>query len=402
MVFLRISVFLMGLFSLFAIPTFHRFILVDLFLLSSFFLAFIIILIKKIYFNKTDLFFLSISILYYAATQFGVLNSGSYIGLLSAQLFLLSFLTVFFISKILYNLKLLLILLKGFVYSAIITSLYCIIETIYFYTHLKSLNNVIFPKELLARSRLVLYTAFIHIGGLILYRPSGFSLDPSITIPGVFLAFMLVKENIIVFSKNRKLILFLLIIAIILSTAKTSIIVLILYFVFKIFQKKVLFLNKIKVNSLIIIFFISLFLLLYIGLFLKYNNSNEGNIRHLKYMSSIFYFYKQKPIELLFGYGYTGVGTFFNKYVSWFKDIPGFKFGQNLNPESSLIDILFFGGLAGLIFWISTFLYSLINGNEKIKLIILLLLFLMFGSDINSTWFNFTYISLFMMSHNKW
>jgi hypothetical protein len=351
----KISLFLTGFFSLFAIPSYNGVLLVHIFLVISLFLSFFLLAIykKNIFLLKTEYFLLSIGILYYASVMFGTINSGAYSGLLTSQLFFMSFLLVIIMHKIGSNYKLINIFLKGFVYSGIATSLYCIIDFIYFYSgNFNTLNNVIWPQMFLSKADDHTFLNRINLFGIILFRPSGFSWDPGLSITGLIIAFVLLSENIVKL-KLRKLVFLLFIIAIIISISKTSIISLFFYlFIVKMVQNLHIKFGYGKVPALNFLAVLILFFFLYIGLFIPYDGSvsNLGTARHLKYFSSIFYFYNQNIFEFLFGYGYTGVGKYFNEYVTWLKDFGNFYFDNNLNPESTLTNIFFYGGAVGSLF----------------------------------------------------
>lgn len=206
MALLKISLFLMGVFSLFAIPRYHGFIIVDIFLLSSFFIALIFIFLKKnIKLSKFELFFLSIGLLYYTTVQIGTLNYYNFSGLLTAQLFFLAFLTIFMSYKLTDDLSSLFFFIKGFIFSAVITAIFIIIEEIYYYAGgFKSLSSILFnkfaPKD-------VYLTTYIYIKGIgVLYRPDGFSWDPGLSVTALVIAFILIREGI-VNVKFKKLIL---------------------------------------------------------------------------------------------------------------------------------------------------------------------------------------------------
>jgi hypothetical protein len=231
------------------------------------------------------------------------------------------------------------------------------------------------------------------IGNVLVYRSSGLSWDPGLTITGVALAFIIINENIVRF-KHKKVILTLSVLAVILSVSKTSIIVLAAYTVL-IFLKKYKF-NRIQLLN--IAAFLLFVLLLYIGLFIDYGKSDPSNERHIKYFSSIFYLYKADLLEIIFGFGYTGVGEFFNKYVDWLQMEPIFVFDKNLNPESTLTNIFMYGGITGSFFWILTFLFSFRKGNKQIKVFLISLMLLSFGYAINSVWFNSLYITIVLLS----
>ncbi len=402
MLFLKINLFLTGLFSLFALPSYGNFILSHIFLILSFYLIIILLLyyhVKKnvIKFQNIDIFIISLAFLYYATTLIGTLNSGQYKGIITSQIFLLVFFLIFIIYK--FNFRLINTLLLGFIWSSFITSLYVIFDSFYFYSgNFKSLNERIWPEIFLGKAGEHTLTNISSYGGIIIFRPAGFSWDPGLSITGTVIAFVLIAENIVKI-KYKKVFLGLLLIGILLSFSKTSIIALFFYFLLKIFKIdklviKFLESNKISfLNIIILLVFLSLF---YIGFFIPYDSDviDLSNARHLKYLTSVFYYpYVDYLLELIFGYGYTGVGVFFNKYVTWLKN-ENFYFGENLNPESTLTNLFFYGGFIGSLFWIITFLYSFYKGNRAIKIVLLTIILLAFGYSINSIWFNFIYLSL--------
>ena len=402
----KISLFLTGFFSLFAIPSYNGVLLVHIFLVISLFLSFCLLFTKEnIFLLKAEYSLLLIGILYYASVMFGTINSGAYEGLLTSQLFFMSFLLVFIMHKIGDNYKLINIFLKGFVYSGIATSLYCIIDFIYFYSgNFNTLNNVIWPQMLLSKSNEHTFLNQINLFGIILFRPSGFSWDPGLSITGLIIAFVFVSESIVKL-KLRKLVLLLFSIAIIISTSRTSVISLLFYlFIVKKVQNLYIRFGYDKVSVLNYLAVFILFFFLYIGLFIPYDGSisNLGTARHLKYFSSTFYFYRQNIFEFLFGYGYTGVGQYFNEYVPWLKNTGDFYFDNNLNPESTLTNVFFYGGSIGSLFWVITYLQSFLKGAKEVKTILLILLLLSNGYAINSVWFNMIYNILIIYGITKW
>lgn len=397
---LKINLFLLGLTSLMVIPEFNGFSTHHIFLLISLVLSLYLFFYKliktSIKFSSQELLAFAVGLVYYGSTLFGALNSEQIEGMLSSQIFIISFVLLFILYKLDY--RLILILLKGFVLSGIITSIYIILDTIYFYTgHFKSLNEVIFPNVFLGEIDHTLRNYF-SLFGLILFRPAGFSWDPGLTVTGVVLSVVIVLEKIINFN-HKRLFVFLMSLSILLSFSRTSIITLCIYFfikIMKIDKINIQFNSKIKISTLnsIIIFYI-LFILI-IGLLIPYNDTTPlslGSIRHLKYFSSVFYYVYDfnNPFNLLFGYGYKGVGVFFNKNVDWLKETGNFIFKPGLNPECTLVNIFFYGGIIGSIFWIYTFLLTLHYGDTKIKLLLFTLINLAYGYAINSVWFNISY-----------
>lgn len=392
----KILFLLLGATSLFAVPSFKGFLFVHIFLVLAFSSSLVQLLLqsrdKKILFNRQEILIVFLAFLFYASTMIGTINSKAYSGLITSQIFILTFITVLIGYKI-SNSELLITLLKGFCISAIITSVFCIIDTIYFYINFKPLLETILPDYLMEKANEHTFMNRQLIGNVLVYRSSGLSWDPGLTITGVALAFIIINENIVRF-KHKKVILTLSVLAVILSVSKTSIIVLAAYTVL-IFLKKYKF-NRIQLLN--IAAFLLFVLLLYIGLFIDYGKSDPSNERHIKYFSSIFYLYKADLLEIIFGFGYTGVGEFFNKYVDWLQMEPIFVFDKNLNPESTLTNIFMYGGITGSFFWILTFLFSFRKGNKQIKVFLISLMLLSFGYAINSVWFNSLYITIVLLS----
>jgi hypothetical protein len=401
MALLKISLFLMGVFSLFAIPRYHGFIIVDIFLLSSFFISVIFVFLKKnITFSKFELFFLSIGLLYYSAVQIGTLNYYNFTGLLTAQLFFLAFLTVFISYKLNDDLSLIFVLIKGFVYSALITAIFIIIEEVYYYMGgFASLSHLMFNKFAPEGVHLTITENIKWLG--VLYRPSGFSWDPGLSITALVIAFILIREAIIS-VEFKKLILLLLFLSIIISIDKTSIIAMFLYLIFKFFQNKwIVLYPKFKVHFLTVTLVFTFLFLLYFGFFIRYNKIfHDQDYNHLKYLGSLFYLYKENPFEFLFGFGYKGIGSFFNHNIKWLQSL-NMKFSNGAGPESTLTDMFFFGGIIGLFYWFFTFIYTFMKGDNHIKLLMFSMFFILYGYTINSTWFNCIYISLFFLSYHN-
>lgn len=321
----------------------------------------------------------------------GTINSQSYSGIITSQIFILTFLTLFIGYKI-SNGDLLFVFLKGFCISALITSVFCIVDSIYFYINFKPLLETILPDFLMEKANEHTLMNRQLIGNTIVYRSSGLSWDPGLTITGVALAFILINENIVRF-KHKKTILILLLLAVIISISKTSILTLFAYVIFTFLKKY----RVSRIQMLSIVTFSLFVLFLYMGLFIDYGKSDPSNERHLKYFSSIFYLPKANLLEIMFGFGYTGVGDFFNRYVDWLQEEPLFVFDKNLNPESTLTNIFFYGGLIGSLFWLLTFIFSFWKGDKQIKILLITLMILSFGYAINSVWFNSIYITLIFL-----
>ena len=413
---LEITIFLEGLVSLISIISYKGFLLVHVFLIVNLTLSLIYIFVANKIFvlNNKWLKMVLLAFVFYFATLIGATNSNDFQGgLIASQLFLLTFSSI-----ILYyiidndNLKFILIFVKGFIYSAVITSLYTIIDTLHFYLghNHKSLNVIIFPKYLMLKANGHYLSNFQHIDiighHLLLYRSSGFSWEPGVTFPAVVITLILLNENIIII-KYKLLLLLIIFIALIVSISKVSLVALLIYFLIRIFKNKNVKLTKtIKIKALNFLPFLSFIFLFFIGFFIPYltytdaNFLTQGNERHLKYFSSVIDYYKANISQILFGFGYRGVGEFFNKYVVW-RTSTGFRYLVGYGPPSALTDLFLWGGLVGIIFWFYSYYVTFINGSNGIKLIMIILIFLMFGGTINSVWFNSIYISIFIMSYSK-
>ncbi len=392
---LKYNLFLLGLVSLFAIPNYDGFILAHIFLLICFFLAFAnAFLVKHVDgFYYYILVILSLSCLYFAATILGAVLSDSLPGLITSVIFLLNVITFLLITYL--NDKLILNYVKGFVYSAFITGVIIIISTIFFYSYHINIIEVILPKILIeSKAGEHTLTNIINIGNFIFFRPAGLSWDTGISVTGLTLALIIVMEKIVEI-KHKTIFILLSVIAIFLSISKTSIITLLFYLIFKITKKILRLEYSYKIDTIVLLTIIAIFL--YLGLFIQY--TGDGNERHLKYFSSLFYYLYQNPLHILFGYGYTGVGVFFNHSVPWFRDYSDiFYFGKNLNPESTLTNIFLYGGILGSIWWIYSFIFIFANGNPRIRNVAITIVLLSFGYGINSVWFNSVYVSILILS----
>ena len=121
----------------------------------------------------------------------------------------------------------------------------------------------------------------------------------------------------------------------------------------------------------------------------------EGNIRHIKYLSEVFKIIYAPLNEVLFGYGFRGGGFFYNNYVSWLKEM-NFVFPQGLNQESTLPSFILWGGVLGFIYWATVLSYIHITANDKIRILLLVMIFLMFGYYINSPIIYIIFFTLFL------
>lgn len=407
---LKITIFLEGLVSTISIISFKGFLLVHVFLVISIILSFIYISISKKLgsLNNDWLLMISLAILFYAATLIGSVNSNILSGLISSQVFLLTFFSIVLYYILDSDLKFILIFIKGFIYSAIIESLYAFIDVLYFYlsSNHKSLN-VLIPKYLTLKSNDHPLTNFVNYGHLLLYRSSGLSWDPGMIFTAVVLAFILLNENLISI-KHKKIFLIIMFVAVIISISRVAIVALFIYFIIKIFKNKNLIIKRRKIKILNFLPIFSVFFLFIIGFFTPYlNYTNKlltaGNERHLKYFSSIIDYYKANVFQILFGFGYKGAGVFFNKYVIWRYAVYHIYYNANIGnfgPPSILTDLFLFGGLIGIIFWLYSYFFTFFYGNNEIKLIMVVLIFIMFAAAIGSVWFNSIYISLFSMSYH--
>lgn len=394
--------YLTGLFSLFAIPSYKGFLLVHIFLLTSLYFTLFILFLKvpnqKLKLSKNEIILVNLAFLLYISSIIGAMLSDVISGILFSQIFIITFITVSLAFKI--NKNLIKSLLKGFVASSILTSLYIILQSVFFYLYSINLTTVIFPEVLLEKANEHTFTNFININGLIFFRSPGFSWDPALTATALIFSIILITENIVFVKRFKLFMIVVLTIGIFLSVSKVSIISLFIYWTAKILRlhRLKLILGSYKIHLLSLATFLTFLILLYIGFFFKYTSDAEGDIRHIKYFSSLFYYFYQSIPEILFGYGYRGSGEFFNKYVEWFNSVPGFLFDKGSAPESTLTYIFLVGGLCGSFFWIFTYIYAFIKGGKEIKILLFTMLLVTFGNTINSVWFVMLYLSIFYIS----
>ena len=331
--------FIIGLFSLFFIPKIGLFTLSNVVFLSCFFIILLLMIVnlRIIKINLKSFIKYLLIIIFINFTIIGAINSWDIQhGVLSSIMFF-NILTAVFLSY-LFNKYFYIYFFKGFIYSAFLSALWVILDFIFFNYNGYSINEFIFPQNLLDVNHKI--TFVLNYNGILLYKPAGFSWDPGMSITAIVVAFILVDQNIIKL-KFKKLFMFIYMIAVIISLSFTSIFSLVIYLLVKLFFKETNFtFNKLKISSLGLITIFSFLLLLIVSFSVdlgKATNAIEGGkLTHLKYLSGIEYYFDGKLINIFFGYGFRGIGEFYNQYVSWFEG----HFLKGQNPENVLI--LFF------------------------------------------------------------
>jgi len=403
--FLKFANLFIGFTSLFIIPKYGILNIPNLLvLLSSFFLIFLLIFMLNSLKSKieTYILFLSYNLVIFFSI-FGAFGSITFQkSFISSMLLLIIFLFCFISFSLFKNS--LFYFLKGLTFSALITSVYVIIDFIFFQFKQVSLNKVIFPSKFLDVGHAITFT--FKWNGILLYKPAGFSWDPGMSITALVIAYIIVDENLIYF-KNKLIKVFILgsfFTAIFLSLSLTSILSLLIYLIIlKFILRKNFYIayDAFKINLTNYYLLMAVIFLFYIGFatdISKAGNALEaGKLTHLKYFSGIIYL-KDLPFEkLLLGFGYWNIGEFFNTYVPWYM---GF-FEPGLNPESTLVNLLLFGGLGGILFYCYFFYKAYINSDLRFKKIFIIIIFLCFGYGINTIWFNFLFDYLLIYGISK-
>jgi hypothetical protein len=403
--FLKFTNMSLGFTSLFIIPKYGILNIPNLLvLLSFFFLLFLLIFMLNNLKSKIETFilFLSYNLVTYFSI-FGAFGSNTFQkSFISSMLLLIIFLFCFISFSLFKNSFF--YFLKGLTFSAIITSLYIGLEFIFFQFKQVSLNEVIFPSKFLDTSHVITFT--FEWNGILLYKPAGFSWDPGMSIPALVIAYIVVCENLIYF-KNKSIKVFILgsfFVAIFLSLSLTSILSLLIYLIIlKFILRKNFYIkyNVFKINLTNFYLLIAVIFLFYISFVTdvsKAENALEaGKLTHLKYFSGIIYL-KDLPFEkLLLGFGYWNIGEFFNTYVPWYTSF----FEPGANPESTLVNLLLFGGLGSILFFCYFYYKAYINSDLRFKKIFIIIIFCGFGYSINTIWFNFLFDYLLIYGISK-
>jgi len=376
----------LGLLSLIFIPYIYGIKIVDIILLLSLPILFLyVIYLKKI--DKLSLLALSLFGTFIIISIDGaIFNTESYKGIFVAIRYFLVLLIVISLFNI--NKKYFIFFKKGFLISAYITVFWMIVDTIYYYFigHGISINQYLFSNFIIGNEHDL--TNRFAIGSLPLFlRASGFGWDPGGIAPALLIAYI-INDFEKIYNKN-----WFLIIGIFLSISKTSILILFIYFIYKIIMKVNFKLSK--------IFLISIFIAIFI--ISSSVNGNEtdpakaGNIRHIKYPSSIIYLFESSPSEMLLGYGYRGTGEFFYKYVPWFKNngiAYSYRESKNKVVESTFTNLFLYSGILGSAMLIFMLIYIWVYGDKEEFTVIYFLMLGYVGYTFENLWSNFVIFSI--------
>lgn len=352
-------------------------------------IAFLWFFIRKLRLSKEEVLLTCLAVLFTISASIGTISTGIPEGIMTSLVFIFCFIVVLFSAKAGYNA----ILLKGFFYSGLVSSIYIIIDAAQFY--FLSFEPLIWTISPETRNPDIMgiphpFLNFSQVGPLSLYRPSGLCPDPGVSVTGITLGYITYKEKW--FSlRDRKIYDLIIIAAILLSVSKTSIIAICGYYVLR-RLKFITIVEKdgasIKKRSSLWYFLVGLICALFIvGCILPYDGN--GNERHLKYFSSLIYFPLSDPVNFLFGYGMTNTGYYFEDVVPWSK---GF-FAEGQVCESTLANIFLYGGIVGSLFWIYTFSLIIKPQNRSLLIVSIILTLLMFGYTISGSWFFFVVLS---------
>jgi hypothetical protein len=392
--------YICGLFSLFFIPKYSIFNLANFSLIISVFIIFFIFIlsISEIKINSKHIYFFIFSSIFIFVSIIGSFNTKAVSdSILSSINFTITLFFVFFSYNLNRNSSL--GFYKGFIDSSLITSVWIIIDFFFYQKYHISINEIVIPKNLLDIDHTITFN--FEFNSILLYKPAGFSWDPGMSVTAIVLAFVFIDQKIINITKENyvKLLMFN---AIMLSLSLTSIISLFAYLIIKnIVNRRYLKILSLKISSISIIAiftFLTLFFISYQTRIEKATTALEGGkLTHLKYLSGIMDYPKLPFEKFLFGFGYRGVGEFYNKYVKWFTGY----FDKGANPESTLTNIFFIGGIIGTLYFVTSYIICFRNLNIRYKYVLFLILILSFGYGINSTWFNVILLYLFIEGYNN-
>lgn len=382
--------FFTGAVSIFLIPTFKGFNLAHFGIILSFVFLFFVFTSKKTRLYREEFYFIFLGLMFYACSMIGAYNTDAMNGVITSQIFLL----IFFVCFISHKNNFIISLVNGFICCAFITAIFIIIDDINYYV-LKSFTPLIykiFPQALAeVNNGGHTYDNVSSLLGALIYRPCGFSWDPGLSVTALALGFVLYNERIgkykVTFLGNLILIL-----GILLSLSKTSILAVLVYLTCKLFGISKLNVYKKKLLLFLVLFEVLCFFL--IGNFITY--SGYGNQRHLKYFSSLVYVFGSNPFHFLFGYGFTNPGKFFDLYVPWLNET-GYRLAGT-SCESTLTNVFLIGGFLGCFYWVYGFYLVWKKNNTKYLFPLLIIIIIGFGYSISSSWFYLMFNSLVLLS----
>ncbi len=385
------NLLLLGFFSFFAMPQFNGLKLFHVFL--GFALITVLLSNPRIMISRENSVYISILVLFCACTLIGAIRMQSGDGIFSAFLFLM----YFFVVTITYQSGRIKPLLSGLYYGAIFVAIFIIADEICHYVlgFREPLISYLLPKTLLESQGHTL-TNYVYIFGTFFYRPSGFAWDPGMTVPGLFLMYVINNEYKF-FTKKKRIVDIIIIAAVILSISKATIIAMGAYWLLKCFVFTRKSAKKKRKWLYVLIIFAILGFLIFVGGSIEYNGYS-GDQRHLKYFWSLRYFTRADIMSILFGYGFRNTGAFFNRYVPW---LSSYGFYEDAVVESTITNIFLYGGGIGSLYWIN-YVYKIINSkNARCISILITLIILSCGNSIASCWFYLILHVLFYLSTER-
>jgi len=379
--------YLLGLLSLVFIPYFHGIKLVDIVLVVGDFLLLLFLLLKRKY-SVRILLTSSLFAIYIIISIMGaIINTESYNGVSVAIRYILLLFSVSLLYF--YNRETLLCFKKGFVTIAYITVAWMFVDTIYYYMihPMTSINEDLFSELIVGNEHRL--TNRFKIGSIpLLLRASGFGWDPGGIAPALLIAYIINYYNRF-YQYN-----WILIIGIFLSLSKTTFLALALFVVYLILKK----VNMLLAKSMVALFFVFVFVTSASINGKSTDPNNDGNIRHIKYPSSIGYMIDAPISEILLGYGYRGTGEFFFKYPPWFRThnfLTSYKESQNTIVESSFTNLFLYSGLIGSVIFYSIVFIIFLYGNDEEVAIISFLFIMYVGYTFENLWTNFLIYAIF-------
>lgn len=339
---------------------------------------------------------------------------------------------------------------KGFLHSCILTSIWMIMEQIFYYKNNINMNNIIFNNflKLNYTRKLELVTSQFTGGNVDLNRAIGLSTSPGIVSPAVLVCWLMYLFLPNKFTERKKIsVCILLLLVPFISLSRTTIfgffLSLIIFFILFLIIlrlqrgsdrftnlknnkcKEVLFTTrifKLIIFSCLIVFIINIFdpnifktnIMHSIKLYIinTGSSSRDGDQRHLIYLllvPKILYNFK----NFIFGFGPANVGVGYEQFSSL--QLPGIEkiaatFNGNWSPESNLVNQLLMGGIFSGIIWIIFYITYLKNSYYKILehnifssygfmymgsfLIMIIIIILSIGYGIDSTWYYYSIVLL--------
>jgi hypothetical protein len=322
--------------------------------------------------------------IYFSITAIGSINADSLDGIFVTLQYALVFITVSLLIVSIGSDQFLYAFIRGYIWSCILSSIWTLLDTAYYYTHgLVSINELFFSSY---NKHPLTNRLLIH--GLLPLRASGFGWDPGGIAAALVIAYILADVRFVE-MRSIRLIKAVLIVSLVLTFSRNGISVLLLYLIYKAVAKLKVTVHRgtrVQLENYLLLVFFAVFFAFSLA-YPSTGSGDPGTVRHIKYLSSILYYAYASLPDLLFGFGYRGTQIFFLKYVP-FASMSDFFTGANSVVESTLTNLFLYGGLYGIAVNALIFLTIIFYGSKKERTVICFLLVAYIGYTFECVWTN--------------